>query len=138
MEVDEKTVPNDAAGKVTGTDEEFQDLTDEESGVKGDINPASDVTVERAGEEESKEEGEVEGEVERDITEGEVVKKHGAKKKFYKAGIVGEGGTTKKRFVNAMLTQGKRGLGKASSRQEEGNKTLEEKGSLNSKPSSTK
>lgn len=133
MEVDEKDVPNGMAEKTTDADEEFQDLTDEESGVKGDINPDSAVVGEITGEEESKEEGEVE----RDAAEGEVVKKHGAKKKAVKAGIAGAGGTTKKRFVNAML-HGKRTSGKTSSRHEEGSKKMEERGSLNPKPSISK
>lgn len=66
------------------------------------------------------------------------MKKNGAKKKSSKAGIIGAGGTTKKRLVQNMIAQGKRTVAKTSSLQEEGSKKMEEKGFLNPKPSSTK
>lgn len=66
------------------------------------------------------------------------MKKNGAKKKSSKAGIIGAGGTTKKRLVQNMIAQGKRTVAKTSSFQEEGSKKMEEKGFLNPKPSSTK
>ncbi|KAL0695628.1 hypothetical protein Bca4012_062808 [Brassica carinata] len=117
MEVDEKVAPDD-----------------EESGVIGAVNSDSGVTGDITGEEESKEEGEVE----KGAGEGGVVKKNGAKKKSSKAGIIGAGGTTKKRLVQNMIAQGKRTVAKTSSFQEEGSKKMEEKGFLNPKPSSTK
>ncbi|KAL0898888.1 hypothetical protein Bca101_082849 [Brassica carinata] len=132
MEVDAKNGSTDTAVMLKDADEEFQDLTDEESGFKGDTRLVSDVVGEILEKEASKEEGEVE----KDFTEEEVGKKQGAKKKTFKAGIAGAS-IAKKRLVNAMI-QGKRTTSKSSSRQEEGGKKMEEKSSFNSMPSTTK
>lgn len=134
MEVDERGAPEGEVEKALDRDDDFQDLTDEESGVKGAIIADLGVVDEIAGEEERKEEGEVE----KGAGEGEVGKKNGTKKKPFKAGTTGVGGTTKMRKMQNMLAQGKRTGVKNSSRQEEGSTQMEEKGSLNPKSSTTK
>ncbi|KAG2273483.1 hypothetical protein Bca52824_068038 [Brassica carinata] len=139
MEVDEKAandVTADNATVATDVGDDFQNLTDEESEIKGAITSDSVTGGDTAGDEEIKEEGEtVKG-----AGEGEAVKKHGTKKKSCKASTAAVGGTSKKRFVQAILsqTQSKRSLAKNSSRQEDGSKKVDEKGSSNPNPSTSK
>ncbi|KAL0844196.1 hypothetical protein Bca101_017442 [Brassica carinata] len=134
MEVDGEVVSEGGVQKTADAEDGFQDLTDEEGEVKGDGVIDSVTGGEPAGDKESKEEGESEN----GVVEGEMVKKQSTKKKAVKSGTVVAGCTTKKRMVQAMMLQGKRTAAKNSSNPDEGSKKMEEKGSLNPKPSSMK
>ncbi|KAL0801513.1 hypothetical protein Bca101_056689 [Brassica carinata] len=134
MEVDGEVASEGGVQKTTDAEDGFQDLTDEEGEVKGDSVIDSVTGGATAGDKESKEEGESEN----GVVEGKMVKKQSTKKKAVKSGTVVAGGTTKKRMVQAMMLQGKRTAAKNSSNPDEGSKKMEEKGSLNPKPSSMK
>ncbi|KAH0926186.1 hypothetical protein HID58_018442 [Brassica napus] len=121
-------------GNDNGVGEDFQDLSDEESEVKGEISydPAADGDAVRDGE--NKEEGEIA----KSAVESETVKKRGAKKKLFKNMGIGAGGTTKKRLVQGFVCSRKRTHAKNGSRQGEGIKQVDDKGSLNPKSSTPK
>ncbi|CAF2098088.1 unnamed protein product [Brassica rapa] len=134
MDMDENLVPEVEIGNDNGVGEDFQDLSDEESEVKGAISydPAADGDA--VGDEENKEEGEIA----KSAVESETVKKRGAKKKLFKNMGIGAGGTTKKRLVQGFVCPRKRTHAKNGSRQGEGIKQVDDKGSLNPKPSTPK
>ncbi|CAN7046092.1 unnamed protein product, partial [Brassica oleracea var. botrytis] len=91
----ENLVPEVETGNDNGVGEDFQDLSDEESEVKGAIYYDPDADGDEVGDEENKEEGEIE----KSAVESETVKKRGAKKKLFRNVGIGAGGTTKKRLV---------------------------------------
>ncbi|KAF8090543.1 hypothetical protein N665_0474s0022 [Sinapis alba] len=132
MELEENLVVDGGAEAVLDGDEEFQDLTDEDSLGKADGSLVVVVDGGAAETEEIKESVETH----KEAVEGEVVKKQGAKKKLFKAGAVGVGGTTRRRMVQALTSPRKRIGTKNVFRQEDGGKKVEEKVSLNPKPGS--
>ncbi|CAF1929942.1 unnamed protein product [Brassica oleracea] len=83
----ENLVPEVETGNDNGVGEDFQDLSDEESEVKGAIYYDPDADGDEVGNEENKEEGEIE----KSHVESETVKKRGAKKKLFKNVGIGAG-----------------------------------------------
>lgn len=80
-------MPEVETGNDNGVGEDFQDLSDEESEVKGAIYYDPDADGDEVGDEENKEEGEIE----KSAVESETVKKRGAKKKLFKNVGIGAG-----------------------------------------------
>ncbi|KAF3585019.1 hypothetical protein F2Q69_00029191 [Brassica cretica] len=117
-----------------GLDLANEDLSDEESEVKGAIYYDPDADGDEVGDEENKEEGEIE----KSAVESETVKKRGAKKKLFRNVGIGAGGTTKKRLVQGFVCPRKRTQAKNGSHQGEGIKQVDDKGSLNPKPNTSK
>ncbi|KAH0879455.1 hypothetical protein HID58_066849 [Brassica napus] len=87
VELVHNLVPEVETGNDNGVGEDFQDLSDEESEVKGAIYYDPDADGDEVGNEENKEEGEIE----KSHVESETVKKRGAKKKLFKNVGIGAG-----------------------------------------------
>ncbi|CAH8391635.1 unnamed protein product [Eruca vesicaria subsp. sativa] len=124
-QAEQKETPNE--------DDGFENLTDPEDDVE---NTGNEVAV-GSGKVDATAEVKEDGEFVQDKIDGEEGKKHGLKKKPFKAGTVGAGGT-KMRMVQAIIAHGKRPSTKAATKQEDGSKKVNEKGSLNPKASTSK
>ncbi|CAH8360505.1 unnamed protein product [Eruca vesicaria subsp. sativa] len=93
-------------------DDGFQDLTDTEEEVKNNDNHDSLAT----GDVGAKDTVQEEGEFVQDTVEGEEGKKHGLKKKPFRAGTAAAGGTSKLRMVQAIIAHSKRASAKNGAR----------------------
>ncbi|KAL0854456.1 hypothetical protein Bca101_059608 [Brassica carinata] len=126
METDGDNIKTDEVMETNGVEDEFQELTDEESnGNQVVLNGHND-----AGLEEKCEEGEIEKEenvveIQKEENVVEVEKNRGTRKKLFKSVPLIEG-TTKKRMVQALVSPRKRLPNKTNSKQGDGIKQGEQ------------